>query len=67
MKKLLKLTLCWELILTGAECLLCTSYTLLIKTLSFLLVTKMSVDELHQLNGQLLKQIQSKCLLFYYH
>ncbi len=29
----------------------------------FLLVTKMSVDELHQLNGQLLMQIQSKCFL----
>lgn len=27
----------------------------------FLVVTKMSVDELHQLNGQLLMQIQSEC------
>lgn len=28
---------------------------------SFFLVTKMSVEDLHQLNTQLLIQIQSKC------
>lgn len=31
----------------------------------FLVVTKMSVDELHQLNGQLLMQIQSEWLFFF--
>lgn len=34
-----------------------------LKVISFLLVTKMSVDELHQLNAQLLLQIQSKWFL----
>lgn len=36
-----------------------------LKVISFLLVTKMSVDELHQLNAQLLLQIQSKCFYWY--
>lgn len=34
-----------------------------LKAISFLLVTKMSVDELHQLSAQLLLQIQSKWFL----
>lgn len=34
-----------------------------LKVISFLLVTEMSVDELHQLNAQLLLQIQSKWFL----
>lgn len=35
-------------------------------SVSLLLVTKMSVDELHQLNTELLMQIQSKCYFLFF-